>query len=52
MAGPLIEAAELAAAIEGTDPPVLLDVRWTLGGPDGATGYAEGHLRGAVYLYL
>jgi thiosulfate/3-mercaptopyruvate sulfurtransferase len=52
MAGPLIEAAELAAAIEGTDPPVLLDVRWTLGGPDGATGYAEGHLPGAVYLDL
>jgi thiosulfate/3-mercaptopyruvate sulfurtransferase len=31
---------------------VLLDVRWRLGGPDGATEYAQGHLAGAVFVDL
>lgn len=48
----LISAAELVAELGGDHPPVLLDVRWALGGPDGAQEYARGHLPGAVYLDL
>lgn len=43
---PLIGADEVAA-IQG---PVLLDVRWTLGGPSQEAEYREGHLPGAVWL--
>lgn len=32
--------------------PVLLDVRWQLGGPPGRADYAKGHLPGAVYVDL
>lgn len=35
-----------------TTGPVLLDVRWELGGPPGRPRYEEGHLPGAVYLDL
>ena len=48
---PLIEAAELAEALTA-DPPVLLDVRWRLGGPPGITDYQAGHLPGAVFVDL
>ncbi|MER8186259.1 sulfurtransferase [Kitasatospora sp. NPDC094015] len=49
---PLIQAAELQAALGAPAPPVLLDVRWQLGGPPGAEEYAAGHLPGAHYLDL
>ncbi|MFJ5927321.1 sulfurtransferase [Kitasatospora sp. NPDC092948] len=52
MTSPLITAAELAAALDSPHPPVLLDIRWQLGGPPGAEAYAEGHLPGAHYLDL
>lgn len=48
---PLIEARELAAALTA-DPPVLLDVRWRLGGPPGITAFRAGHLPGAVFIDL
>ena len=48
----LISAAELQTALAGDDPPVVLDVRWSLGGPDGAQEHARGHLPGAVYVDL
>jgi thiosulfate/3-mercaptopyruvate sulfurtransferase len=48
----LIDPAELAAALAGTDPPVLLDVRWALGEPDGRPHYLAGHIPGAVYVDL
>ncbi|GLW55867.1 sulfurtransferase [Kitasatospora phosalacinea] len=52
MTSPLITVAELADAL-GTDrAPVLLDIRWALGGPPGAEEYAKGHLPGAHYLDL
>jgi thiosulfate/3-mercaptopyruvate sulfurtransferase len=50
--GPLISAAGLAGALAGSEPPVLIDVRWRLGGPPGIDGYRAGHLPGAVYLDL
>ncbi|MFJ8045311.1 sulfurtransferase [Kitasatospora sp. NPDC096147] len=49
---PLIDVAELAAALDAATPPALLDVRWALGGPPGAEEYAAGHLPGAHYLDL
>src|SRR5204863_8828227 len=51
-AGPLTDVGALARALAGHDPPVLLDVRWRLGGPPGIDSYRAGHLPGAVYLDL
>jgi thiosulfate/3-mercaptopyruvate sulfurtransferase len=49
---PLVSTADLAALLAGPRPPVLLDVRWRLGGPPGRQDYLAGHLPGAVYLDL
>ncbi|GAA0658243.1 sulfurtransferase [Kitasatospora atroaurantiaca] len=49
---PLISVTELAAALDSSRPPVLLDIRWQLGGPPGAEEYAAGHLPGAYYVDL
>ncbi|NJQ01978.1 sulfurtransferase [Streptomyces zingiberis] len=49
---PIITASELARELAGERPPVLLDVRWELGGPPGREAYAKGHLPGAVYVDL
>ena len=51
-AGPLISVAELAEALAGSEPPVLIDVRWRLGGPPGIESYRAGHLPSASYLDL
>ncbi|MGW6296872.1 sulfurtransferase [Streptomyces sp. NPDC055058] len=56
----IISASELASALGGGRPPVLLDVRWQLstaaaaGEPpfDGRAAYADGHLPGAVFVDL
>jgi thiosulfate/3-mercaptopyruvate sulfurtransferase len=49
----LIEVEELAALLAGGGaPPVLIDVRWTLGRVDGREQYLAGHLPGAVYVDL
>ena len=47
MSSPLIQPDELAAMIASVRPPVLADVRWTLGGPPGRGAYEAGHLPGA-----
>lgn len=52
MTGPLVEVAELAEALGSDDPPVLLDVRWRLGGPPGIEVYRAGHLPGTHYADL
>jgi thiosulfate/3-mercaptopyruvate sulfurtransferase len=49
---PLVSCADLAASLSGPQPPVLLDVRWRLGGPPGREDYGRGHLPGAVFLDL
>jgi thiosulfate/3-mercaptopyruvate sulfurtransferase len=49
---PLISPAELADALAGGEPPVLIDVRWRLGGPPGLDSYLAGHVPGAVYVDL
>lgn len=48
----LITADELAAALASPTPPVVLDVRWLLGGPPGHDAYLGGHIPGAVYVDL
>lgn len=56
----IITASDLASALTGQQPPVLLDVRWQLslaktpGEPpfDGRRAYESGHVPGAVYVDL
>jgi thiosulfate/3-mercaptopyruvate sulfurtransferase len=53
----IISASDLATALAGPNPPVLLDVRWQLtaaGGPpfDGRAAYEAGHIPGAVFVDL
>jgi len=56
MINPLVTANELAELLDnpadGGAPVRLLDVRWTLGGPDGLPLYEGGHISGAVYADL
>ncbi|MCF2526386.1 sulfurtransferase [Yinghuangia soli] len=47
---PVIGTAELAAALDSAQPPVLLDIRYKLGGPPGIGWYREGHLPGAHFV--
>ncbi|WP_330299018.1 sulfurtransferase [Streptomyces sp. NBC_00503] len=49
---PVLSAAALKAELSGPRPPVLLDVRWQLGGPNQRPAYEAGHLPGAVYVDL
>jgi thiosulfate/3-mercaptopyruvate sulfurtransferase len=49
---PLISVDELEAALGGRRPPLLLDVRWSLGGPPGLAEFRAGHLPGARFLDL
>ncbi|HEY1569830.1 MAG TPA: sulfurtransferase [Pseudonocardiaceae bacterium] len=48
---PLVSTRELATMLDST-PPVVLDVRWRLGGPAGRDDYVLGHVPGAVYVDL
>ncbi|MBN9224228.1 MAG: thiosulfate sulfurtransferase [Microbacterium sp. SCN 70-27] len=48
----LITAADLAASLHTDHPPIVLDVRWRLGGPDGHPDYVAGHIPGAVFVRL
>lgn len=48
----IISASELAVECAGLNPPVLLDVRWQLGGPQQRPAYLEGHIPGAVFVDL
>jgi thiosulfate/3-mercaptopyruvate sulfurtransferase len=47
-----LDAAALARALATGPAPVLLDVRWRLGGPPGIERYREGHLPGAQFVDL
>ncbi|MYR72945.1 MULTISPECIES: sulfurtransferase [unclassified Streptomyces] len=49
---PTITVTECVSELAGARPPVLLDVRWQLGGPHGRTDYDAGHLPGAVFVDL
>jgi thiosulfate/3-mercaptopyruvate sulfurtransferase len=50
----LVSPLDLAADLErgSADRPVVLDVRWRLGGPPGRADHAAGHVPGAVFVDL
>ncbi len=48
----LVSVSELARLLSGGRPPVLLDVRWQLGGPAQRPAYLAGHIRGAQWCDL
>jgi thiosulfate/3-mercaptopyruvate sulfurtransferase len=48
----LISAAELAKLLESDRPPIVADVRWTLGGPPGKPEFEARHIPGAVWVDL
>ncbi|NUP74955.1 MAG: sulfurtransferase [Sinomonas sp.] len=48
----LISADELRDRLDRGLRTVLLDVRWSLGGPDGREAHGQGHLPGAVFVDL
>jgi thiosulfate/3-mercaptopyruvate sulfurtransferase len=48
----LVRAPDLATELSGATPPVLLDVRWRLGGPPGRDAYLAAHIPTAVYVDL
>ncbi|MFF1493433.1 sulfurtransferase [Streptomyces sp. NPDC058304] len=48
----IVSVPELMAESARSRPPVLLDVRWQLGGPNLRSEYEAGHLPGAVYVDL
>ncbi|MFG2890659.1 sulfurtransferase [Streptomyces sp. NPDC048248] len=48
----IITATELASELAGSATPVLLDVRWQLGGPSSRPDYEAAHLPGAVFVDL
>jgi thiosulfate/3-mercaptopyruvate sulfurtransferase len=51
-AAALIDAVDLADRLAGPSAPIVLDVRWRLGGPPGRENYLIGHIPGAVFLDL
>jgi len=50
--GVLIEVDELARRLSSDEAPVLLDVRWELGGPSQQTEFLRGHIPGAQWVDL
>jgi thiosulfate/3-mercaptopyruvate sulfurtransferase len=48
----LISPAELAHLLDSAQPPVIADVRWTLGGSPGRLDFEASHIPGAVFLDL
>ncbi|WP_200301687.1 sulfurtransferase [Streptomyces adelaidensis] len=48
----IISASDLASELAGANPPVLLDVRWQLGGPNLRPEYEKAHIPGAVFVDL
>ena len=49
---PLVSVEWLKHALQGAEPPRVLDVRWRLGGPPGVEEFAAGHVPGAAYVDL
>ncbi|GIG30036.1 sulfurtransferase [Cellulomonas marina] len=48
----LVEPLALAAELADDEPPALLDVRWSLGGPPGREEHLAAHVPGAVFVDL
>lgn len=52
MLTPLVTPATLAGLLRTGDAPVVLDVRWSLGGPPGIEAYRREHIPGARFVDL
>lgn len=52
MLTPLVTPATLALALGTPGEPVVLDVRWSLGGPPGIEAFRLGHIPGARFVDL
>lgn len=52
MTAHLITPDDFADALRAERPPVVLDVRWRLGGPHGRPDHLAGHIPGAVFVDL
>lgn len=48
----LVDAPVLAEALSSPSPPVVLDVRWALGRPDGRAAHRAERVPGSVYVDL
>jgi thiosulfate/3-mercaptopyruvate sulfurtransferase len=48
----LLDCHDLAARLASHTPPIVLDVRWSLGGPPGVGNYRIGHIPGAQFVDL
>jgi thiosulfate/3-mercaptopyruvate sulfurtransferase len=48
----LLDCHDLAAQLASRTPPIVLDVRWRLGGPPGVGDYRLGHIPGAQFVDL
>jgi thiosulfate/3-mercaptopyruvate sulfurtransferase len=48
----LISPTELADLLASERPPILADVRWSLGGPPGQPDFLASHIPGAVWIDL
>ncbi|ROP45541.1 sulfurtransferase [Pseudokineococcus lusitanus] len=48
----LVDASTLAALLAGDAPPVVLDVRWALGAPDGRATHRAARVPGSTYVDL
>ncbi|MFD2081155.1 thiosulfate/3-mercaptopyruvate sulfurtransferase [Actinopolymorpha cephalotaxi] len=47
---PILSVPDLVTWLAGDQPPVVLDVRWTLAGPPAPEVYRAGHVPGARYV--
>ncbi|HEY8985556.1 MAG TPA: sulfurtransferase [Streptomyces sp.] len=47
-----VSVTELSEQLASPAPPLVLDVRWSLGDPHGRAHYADGHIPGAVFVDL
>ena len=48
----LLDCHDLGARLAFSTPPLLLDIRWSLGGPSGLGDYRRGHIPGAQFVDL
>jgi thiosulfate/3-mercaptopyruvate sulfurtransferase len=48
----LLDCHDLAARLTSSSPPLVLDVRWSLGGPSGIGDHRIGHIPGAQFVDL
>lgn len=48
----LISPTELAELLASERPPIVADVRWSLGGPPGKPDFVASHIPGAVWIDL